>query len=70
MQASQYTAESFWQLYQSLSDETKIAVLKKFSRETNFFEDVLDEVTFDERVEEPSVSLEDYLKKRANRQPA
>ncbi|HYM20757.1 MAG TPA: hypothetical protein VEW28_07130 [Candidatus Kapabacteria bacterium] len=70
MTPAQATVEVFWTAYISLPEEERTSLIEKIMSEDELFEDYLDGKAIEERVGEPSISLEEYLDKRAKRKAA
>ena len=71
MSSAQATVEVFWTAFQALPKEERTSLVEKIMNEESLFEDYIDNKAIEERKDEPSVSLEDYLTEaRAERKAA
>lgn len=64
MTTAEATAEVFWTAFQALSKKEREAVIARFLEDKNFREDLIDIAILEERKEEPSHSLDEYLAAR------
>lgn len=64
MNATQATAEVFWTAFQALSKGEREAFLEKLFNDRALKEDLFDLAILEQRAEEPSRSLTDYLASR------
>lgn len=69
MTTTEATAEIFWTAFRALSKKERAAIVERLLRDEEFMEDLIDIVILEERQNEPSRSLDEYLteqrKKRA-----
>jgi hypothetical protein len=61
MDAAQATAEVFWTAFQALSKHERDAFLEKLFNDRTLKEDLIDLAILEQRADEPSRSLTDYL---------
>jgi len=61
MDPQEATAEVFWTAFQALSANEREAVVQRLVRDEQFMEDLIDIVILEQRKDEPSRPLEDYL---------
>ena len=61
MTATEATAEVFWTAFRALSKKEREAVVERLLRDKEFMEDLIDIVIFEQRQNEPSRSLDEYL---------
>jgi hypothetical protein len=61
MNPQEATAEVFWTAFQALSASQREAVIERLVRDNQFREDLVDIVILEQRKDEPSRPLEDYL---------
>ena len=64
MTAREATAEVFWTAFRALSKKERQAVLEKLVKQKEFREDLIDLAIIEQRQQEPSRRLEDYLAER------
>ena len=64
MTTTEATAEKFWTAFRALSKKEREAVVEKLLRDKEFMEDLTDIVIIEQRKEEPSRPLEEYLADR------
>lgn len=64
MTGTEATAEVFWTAFRALSKKERGAVVEKLIHDKEFREDLLDIAIFEQRRNEPSRPLDDYLKGR------
>ncbi|MEK7369078.1 MAG: hypothetical protein AABZ62_05380 [Planctomycetota bacterium] len=64
MTTTEATAEIFWTAFRALSKKEREAVVEKLLRDKEFMEDLTDIVIIEQRKEEPSRPLEEYLADR------
>jgi len=69
MNAAQATAEVFWTAFQALSKSEREAFLEKLFNDRTLKEDLIDLAILEQRAEEPSRSLTDYLASRNQERP-
>ncbi len=55
------TAEVFWTAFRTLSKKEREAIVERLLRDEEFMEDLIDIVILEERQNEPSRSLDEYL---------
>ncbi len=55
------TAEVFWTAFRALSKKEREAIVERLLRDEEFMEDLIDIVILEERQNEPSRSLDEYL---------
>jgi hypothetical protein len=69
MTTTEATAEVFWTAFRALSKKERAAIVERLLKDEEFMEDLIDIVILEERQNEPSRSLDEYLadqrKKRA-----
>lgn len=58
------TSEIFWTAFKFLSQKARTAIIEKMLRDKEFREDLIDIVIIEQRLDERSIRLEDYLKKK------
>ena len=61
MTTTEATAEVFWTAFRALSKKEREAVVERLLRDKEFMEDLIDIVIFEQRQNEPSRSLDEYL---------
>ena len=61
MSSAQATVEVFWTAFQALPKEERTSLVEKIMNEESLFEDYIDNKAIQERKNEPSIPLEDYL---------
>ena len=61
MTATEATAEIFWTAFRSLPRKEREAVVERLLRDREFMEDLMDIVILEQRQNEPSRSLDEYL---------
>jgi hypothetical protein len=61
MTTTEATAEVFWTAFRALSKEEREAVVERLLRDKEFMEDLIDMVILEQRQNEPSRSLDEYL---------
>jgi len=54
-------AEVFWMAFKSMSKKERQSVIERLLKEKEFMEDLIDIVILEQRRDEPSRPLEDYL---------
>lgn len=64
MIATEATAEVFWTAFRALSRKEREAVVEKLLEDEEFMEDLIDLVILEQRQNEPSRSLDEYLADR------
>lgn len=64
MTAIEATAEVFWTAFRALSRKEREAVVERLLRDKEFMEDLIDLVILEQRQDEPSRSLDEYLTDR------
>ena len=68
MNPQQATAEVFWTAFQALSKDMQTAVVQRLIGDDQFREDLIDIVILEQRKDEPSRPLAEYLAdKKADR---
>lgn len=68
MTAAQATAKIFITAFTSLSKGQKEAIIKKLLNDKHFIQDLLDAAIVEQRIKEPSRSLNEYLAYRRRKQ--
>jgi len=58
------TSEVFWTAFRALPKKQRQAVVEKLLQDKEFVEDLIDAVVLEQRREEPSRSLNEYLADR------
>ena len=58
------TSEIFWTAFHALPKKERVAVVERMLKDREFVEDLVDAVTYDQRVNEPSRSIDEYLADR------
>jgi hypothetical protein len=66
--ATQATAEVFWMAFRALSKKEREAVVEKLLEDREFREDLIDMVILEQREQESSRSLDEYLADRGKRE--
>ncbi len=61
MIATEATAEVFWTAFRALSRKEREAVVERLLRDEEFMEDLIDLVILEQRQNEPSRPLDEYL---------
>lgn len=61
MDTSKVSAETFFTAFQSLPKKDKEAVIEKLLTDEEFMEDLIDIAIIEQRRDEPSISLDEYL---------
>ena len=64
MIATEATAEVFWTAFRALSRKEREAVVERLLMDKEFMEDLVDLVILEQRQDEPSRSLDEYLADR------
>ena len=64
MIATEATAEVFWTAFRALSRKEREAVVDRLLMDKEFMEDLIDLVILEQRHDEPSRSLDEYLADR------
>lgn len=64
MNATEATAEVFWTAFRALPKKERNAGVGKLLADREFMEDLIDIVIFEQRRDEPSRSLDEYLADR------
>ena len=64
MTATEATAEVFWTAFRNLPKKERAAVVERLLSDREFMEDLMDIVILEQRQNEPSRSLDDYLADR------
>jgi hypothetical protein len=64
MSVKEAKAEVFWMAFKSLTKKERQSVIEKLLKDTEFIEDIIDMAILEQRREESSRPLEDYLAKR------
>ena len=67
MTQPQATAEVFWTAFQALEPAVREAFIGKLMQDKNLAEDLRYADVIQKRKNEPTVSLDDYLKKRSKK---
>ncbi len=67
MIAKEATAEVFWIAFRALSKMEREAVVEKLLQDNEFREDLIDIAIVEQRREEPSRPLAEYLAERKNK---
>ena len=67
MTQSQATVEVFWTAFQAMKKSDREAFVAKLMQDKKFAEDLRLAATIEKRKKEPTVSLDDYLTKRAKK---
>ena len=67
MTQPQATAEVFWTAFQALEPAVREAFIGKLMKDKNLAEDLRYADVIQKRKNEPTVSLDDYLKKRSKK---
>ena len=67
MIATEATAEVFWTAFHALSRKEREAVVERLLRDEEFMEDLIDLVILEQRQDEPSRSLDEYLAERSKK---
>jgi len=57
-------AEVFWMAFKGLPKKGRQSVIERLLKDTEFMEDLIDMAILEQRREEPSRPLEDYLAER------
>jgi hypothetical protein len=65
---TQATAEVFWMAFRALSKKEREAVVEKLLGDREFREDLIDMVILEQREQESSRSLDEYLADREERE--
>lgn len=58
------TSAVFWTAFRALRKKEREAVIEKMLRDREFVEDLIDIVIIEQRLKEPSRSLDEYLAER------
>jgi len=61
MTATEETAEVFWTAFRALPKKERAAVVERLLKDREFVEDLIDIVILEQRQNEPSRSLDEYL---------
>lgn len=67
MEPKETKAEVFWMAFKSLSKRERQSVVERLLKDEEFAEDLKDLAILEQRVEEPSRSLADYLRERQDK---
>jgi hypothetical protein len=67
MTATKATAEVFWTAFRALPKKEREAVVKRLLGDKEFVEDLIDIVILEQRQNEPSISLDEYLAHRGQK---
>ena len=67
MTTTEATAEVFWSAFRSLPKKEREAVVEKLLKDKEFMEELIDIVIFEQRRNEPSRSLDEYLADRGKK---
>lgn len=70
MTPAQATVEVFWTAYQTLPDDERTSLIEKIMKEDELFEDYLDNKAVEERRNELSIPIEEYITERAKKKAA
>ena len=65
MRVKEAKAEVFWTALEDLKKQEKQSVVERLLEDTEFMEDLVDIAILEQRKQEPSRLLEDYLAERA-----
>lgn len=65
MTAQQATAEVFWTAYNGMKPAEREAFLSKLMKDKRLAEDIRYAAVIEKRKNEPTMSLDDYLKRRS-----
>jgi len=68
MKVKEAKAEVFWTAFKGLKKEERQSVIERLLKDTEFMEDLVDIAILEQRKQEPSRPLEDYLAERAKRE--
>ena len=66
MTAIDATSEVFLLAFKTLPKKQRTAVFEKILEEKQFMEDILDIVTMEQRINEPSRNIDEYLRSKKN----
>ncbi len=64
MNTKEAKAEVFWMAFKGLPKKERQSVIERLLKDTEFMEDLIDIAILEQRREEPSRPLEDYLAER------
>jgi hypothetical protein len=64
MSVKEAKAEVFWMAFKGLPKKERQSVIERLLKDTEFMEDLIDIAILEQRREEPSRPLEDYLAER------
>ncbi len=64
MSVTEAKADVFWMAFKSLPKKEKQSVIERLLKDTEFMEDLIDIAIIEQRREEPSRLLENYLSER------
>jgi len=64
MSMKEAKAEVFWMAFKGLPKKERQSVIERLLKDTEFMEDLIDIAILEQRREEPSRPLEDYLAER------
>lgn len=67
MSSIEARAEVFWMAFKSLTREEKQAVIERLLKDKEFMQDLIDMAIIEQRREEPSRPIEDYLAEKKGR---
>lgn len=67
MSIPEATAEVFWTAFRALPKKEREAVVEKLLKDREFMEDLIDIVILEQRQNEPSRSLDEYLADRSTK---
>jgi hypothetical protein len=67
MTQSQATAEVFWTAFQAMKPEEREAFIAKLMKDKRLAEDLRFAAVIEKRKNEPTISLDDYLSRRAKK---
>jgi len=61
MSVTEAKAEVFWMAFKTLPKRERLSIIERLLKDTEFMEDLVDIAILEQRREEPSRPLEDYL---------
>jgi hypothetical protein len=64
MSATEAKAEVFWMAFKGMPKKERQYVIERLLKDTEFMEDLIDIAIFEQRREEPTRPLENYLAER------
>ena len=68
MSVKEAKAEVFWMAFSTLPRRERQSVIERLLKSTEFRQDLIDIAILEQRREEPSRPLEDYLAEKGNRE--